>query len=65
MNSIFDALRRGHVRAEWDGTGTTESENERHRSTRRRNGITLDVLVVVLDVLVVAAFVILAMIVHW
>jgi hypothetical protein len=62
VNSIFHALRRDHVTAELDGAGKTGGEIERHKSIRGRNGIALDVLVVVLDVLVVAALVVLAVI---
>jgi hypothetical protein len=46
------------VTAQWDGTGKSGGENERQKLIRGRDGI-------VLDLLVVAALVVLAMIVHW
>lgn len=65
VNRIFDVLRRDHITDVWDGTGKTGRKSERHKSIRCRSGIALDVLVIVLDVLVVAALVGLTMIVHW
>ncbi len=65
VNSIFDVSQRDHVTAGWDSNGTTGRKSARLKAIPGRNGIALDMLIVVLDVLVVAVFVILAMIVHW